>query len=88
MAVALVSNAFLLHRGLAYQATFSAQVAFYALALLGRRSAMVPGMLRRVASIAYYFVTMNLAMVVGFWRFLRGSQRPAWDRTVRAPARG
>lgn len=84
MAVALVSNAFLLNQSWLYAATFAAQVGFYALAVVGSRAAIVPGMLRRITSIAYYFVTMNLAMVVGFWRFLRGSQRPAWDRTVRA----
>ena len=39
---------------------------------------------RRSASVAYYFVVMNLAIAVGFWRFMRGSQTPAWDRTARA----
>jgi len=34
--------------------------------------------------VAYYFVTMNLAIVVGFWRFLRQSQAAAWERTARA----
>jgi cellulose synthase/poly-beta-1,6-N-acetylglucosamine synthase-like glycosyltransferase len=87
MAVALMSNAFLLHRSWVYAATFSAQMAFYALAVVGSRASIVPGLLRRAASIAYYFVTMNLALVVGFWRFVRGSQRPAWERTVRAPSR-
>ena len=35
-------------------------------------------------SVAYYFVTMNLAIAVGFWRFLRNSQSAAWERTARA----
>ena len=33
---------------------------------------------------AYYFVTMNLAIVVGFWRFLRNAQSAAWECTARA----
>ena len=37
---------------------------------------------------AYYFVTMNLAIAVGFWRFLRNSQRAAWDRTRAGLASG
>ena len=31
-------------------------------------------------------MTMNLAIVVGFWRFLRNTQRAAWDRTARVPS--
>jgi hypothetical protein len=39
---------------------------------------------RRIAGVAYYFVAMNLAIAVGFWRFLRSSQGAAWERTARA----
>jgi cellulose synthase/poly-beta-1,6-N-acetylglucosamine synthase-like glycosyltransferase len=59
-------------------------LAFYALALAGRLNAAGP--LRRVASIAHYFVAMNAALAVGFWRFLRGTQSAAWNRTSRGPA--
>ncbi|MCI0569614.1 MAG: glycosyltransferase family 2 protein [Myxococcaceae bacterium] len=82
MAVALVANLLLLHRG-AYVATFLAQLAFYLLAYLGRLG-VLPGALRRAASAAYYFVSMNAAIVVGFWRFVRKTQQPAWERTARA----
>ncbi|XXF81053.1 glycosyltransferase family 2 protein [Myxococcaceae bacterium GXIMD 01537] len=85
MCVALVANLFLLDR-LFYQLTLAAQVLFYGLAYLGKVGALKRGAAKRVASVAYYFVTMNLAIVVGFWRFLRNSQRAAWDRTARAPA--
>jgi cellulose synthase/poly-beta-1,6-N-acetylglucosamine synthase-like glycosyltransferase len=33
-----------------------------------------------------HFVTMNAALAVGLWRFLRGTQRAAWQRTARTPA--
>jgi cellulose synthase/poly-beta-1,6-N-acetylglucosamine synthase-like glycosyltransferase len=82
MLVALAANAALLDRPF-YRFTMAAQVGFYALALLGR-VAVGPSLLRRVAGVAYYFVTMNLAIVVGFWRFLRNSQAAAWERTARA----
>ncbi len=61
------------------------QLGFYALAFAGWCGASGP--LRRAASGAHYFVAMNAALAVGFWRFVRGTQRPAWQRTPRAPAR-
>ena len=70
--------------GLPYRALLFAQVAFYALALLGRSGTAGP--LRRLASLAHYFVAMNAALAVGFWRFIRGSQSAAWNRTARGPA--
>lgn len=57
-----------------------AQTAFYALAFAGWRGAG-----GRIASLAHYFVAMNAALAVGAWRFLRGTQRAAWDRTDRTP---
>ena len=82
MLVALAANAALLDQPF-YRFTMAAQVGFYALAMLGSM-AVGPSLLRRVAGVAYYFVTMNLAIAVGFWRFLRNSQGAAWERTARA----
>lgn len=83
MGVALLANVFLLD-SMFYRFTLFGQTLFYALAYLGKTGALKRGTSKRVASVAYYFVTMNLAIVVGFWRFLRNSQRAAWDRTARA----
>lgn len=82
MALAFLANLFLLSRGF-YRLTMAGQLMFYAMAYAGK-AAWFNGKLRRAASVAYYFVTMNLAIVVGFWRFLRNTQRAAWDRTARA----
>ncbi len=82
MLVALAANVALLDRPF-YRFTLAAQIGFYALAALGSL-AVGPSLVGRVASAAYYFVTMNLAIVVGFWRFLRQSQGAAWERTARA----
>ena len=82
MLVALAANMALLDLPF-YRVTMAGQVGFYGLAVLGSR-AVGPSTVRRIASMAYYFVTMNLAIAVGFWRFLRNSQAAAWERTARA----
>ena len=61
--------------------TLAGQLAFYALAAAGRLGAR--GILRRPASAAHYFVSMNVALAVGFWRFVLGTQHAAWRRTER-----
>jgi len=66
-----------------YRAALVAQLGFYALALLGRNAQRLTGTLRRLASLAHYFVAMNAALAVGLWRFLKGTQRAAWERTAR-----
>ncbi len=63
----------------------AAQLGFYGLALAGWRGQSGP--LRRAASMAHYFVSMNVALAVGFWRFTLGTQRPTWQRTARSSAR-
>lgn len=81
MALAFLANIAMLNKPM-YVVTFAAQCLFYGLALAGRQG-VLRGSPKRVASIAYYFTTMNVAIAVGFWRFLRNSQRAAWDRTAR-----
>ncbi|HZA51733.1 MAG TPA: glycosyltransferase family 2 protein, partial [Myxococcaceae bacterium] len=83
MVLALAANAALISRPL-YSVALGAQLVFYLLAWAGSRSANAPGAFRRASSVAHYFVAMNLAIAVGFWRFLRGTQRVAWERTARA----
>lgn len=82
MALVLLANLFLMGHPF-YRLTLALQLLFYALAYAGKAE-WFNGRLRRAASVAYYFVTMNLALAVGFWRFLRNTQRAAWDRTARA----
>jgi cellulose synthase/poly-beta-1,6-N-acetylglucosamine synthase-like glycosyltransferase len=62
-------------------AILGVQLAGYGLAAAGRRG--LRGRLRRPASAAYYFLSMNAALAVGLWRFVRGTQRAAWSRTDR-----
>jgi cellulose synthase/poly-beta-1,6-N-acetylglucosamine synthase-like glycosyltransferase len=68
-----------------YRLLVAAQLGFYALAFAGWCGAAGP--LRRAASFAHYFVAMNVALTIGLWRFVRGTQGAAWQRTARAAAR-
>ena len=58
------------------------QMAFYALALYGwwrSRGGLAPAALR----IPLFLVSMNLALLVGFWKYLTGQFTGAWARTAR-----
>ena len=82
LCLALVLSVPLAARGDAlFAALLVAQLALYGLALAGWLGARGP--LRRAASAALYFVSMNAALAAGLWRFLRGTQRAAWQRTDR-----
>jgi cellulose synthase/poly-beta-1,6-N-acetylglucosamine synthase-like glycosyltransferase len=79
MIAALVSNVALLPRPL-FAVLLALQVVFYSLALFGafiRRRKIV------LFSAPYYFVTINLALLFGFFRFITGTQQAAWKRTAR-----
>lgn len=87
LTVALAANAVLAggEGAWGYRALLLAQLGFYGLAVAGRVGAA--GRARKAASIAHYFVAMNAALAVGFWRFARGTQAATWQRTARAGAR-
>lgn len=79
--VALLTNLPLLHIPF-YRWMLAAQVAFYLLAVIG---AYLPsqstGM--RLLRLTTMFTSMNVALLVGFFRWLLGTQRATWHRTVR-----
>jgi len=71
------------HMGLPllYGGLFSLQLLFYLLALGGHltRNRTSPKLLR----LPYYFVSMNIALLFGFFRFITKTQKVAWKRTER-----
>lgn len=83
MALCLLTNLMLLGVGPLYGLLFLLQLGFYGLAAFGHRHG-IPASWGRVVSIPYYFVAMNVAIAVGFVRFVKGSQKATWDRTARA----
>ena len=86
--LALISNAILLTAGTGYIVLFAAQAGFYGISLL---AALFPTLRRnKAAKLAYYFTFMNVSVILGFFRFLRGSQSASWEKARRtlAPATG
>jgi cellulose synthase/poly-beta-1,6-N-acetylglucosamine synthase-like glycosyltransferase len=79
MITALVSSIALLHHSL-FAVLLVLQLSFYGLALLGA----VMGKRKIVLlSAPHYFVIINLALLLGFFRFVTGTQQAAWKRTAR-----
>jgi cellulose synthase/poly-beta-1,6-N-acetylglucosamine synthase-like glycosyltransferase len=79
MIIALISNIALLPHPL-FTVLLELQVIFYTFALIGalmRRRKIV------LFSAPYYFVIINLALLLGFFRFATGTQQAAWKRTAR-----
>jgi hypothetical protein len=83
---ALAGNLCLLREPL-YQALLAAQAGFYLLSLV---AAYTPQRLRllKPLRLTTMFTGMNLALLVGFWRWLRGTQKGAWVRTARLAEEG
>ncbi len=70
-----------------YRLIFSGQVGFYLVSLL---AAFLPPRLPllKPLRLTTMFTGMNAALLVGFWRWLRGSQKAAWKRTARVAEAG
>jgi cellulose synthase/poly-beta-1,6-N-acetylglucosamine synthase-like glycosyltransferase len=81
LAGALASNAALISNPF-YAITLAIQVLVYAFALLGTRLTN-PGRAFRVLRLTTLFAGMNLALLVGFWRWVSEEPQGAWSRTAR-----
>lgn len=82
MVVALASN-FLLAQKPLYQTLLALQGIFYALAVLGSFS-ILPGKFGKIAQAGWMFVNMNVALALGFVRWLFKTQKGTWKRTERS----
>lgn len=78
---ALFFNAFLVGEPF-YLVLFLGQMAFYLTALIGRLLS-VTDIHIKIFGFSYYFVSMNIALLLGFFRFLTGTQSVMWERTER-----
>ena len=65
-----------------YRYASRAQFAFYLVSLLVTMLPREQGIWRPLR-LATMFTSMNLAILVGFWRWVRGAQKGAWTRTAR-----
>lgn len=79
--LAFVSNFILLWEGhFFYKLLFAAQALFYGAALL----ATFPRFRNnRLFKLPYYFAFMNISVIQGFFRFLRGRQPATWEKARR-----
>jgi len=78
LAVAIASNFLLMNRPF-YRWTFVAQIAFYAVALIGYTARS--GRNRNpFLGIPYIFCLLNWVTVVAFFRFLTGRQQVTWEK--------
>jgi cellulose synthase/poly-beta-1,6-N-acetylglucosamine synthase-like glycosyltransferase len=78
MLAALIANLGLLHLTF-YRWLFIAQIAFYALALLG--FVLLQFRIRVwLLQIPFYFCFANATMLAGFWRYITGAQPVTWQK--------
>jgi cellulose synthase/poly-beta-1,6-N-acetylglucosamine synthase-like glycosyltransferase len=77
----LITNLLLLEKSL-YQSTYMAQALFYAAALFGFPANKTLSRLKPF-SLSYYFLSMNLCLLLGFLRFVTATQKVTWQRANR-----
>jgi cellulose synthase/poly-beta-1,6-N-acetylglucosamine synthase-like glycosyltransferase len=82
---ALAANIALAAQG-RYRWLLAAQLAFYAVAAAGYvlPAGLLSSGVLRLARLPTMFVAMNLALLAGLWRWMRGRQKAVWQRTSRA----
>jgi poly-beta-1,6-N-acetyl-D-glucosamine synthase len=86
LGLAFISNAILATgKEPLYIGLYIVQVLFYGMAAL---TVILPSFQQRFkpAKLAGYFVFMNVSVVLGFFRFLRGKQAATWEKARRAQA--
>lgn len=82
MLIALLTNLVLAAGHPLYRGLLAFQVAFYLLAAVGHlagKGGAVPKLLR----LPVFFVSMNMALLVGYYRYLTGGFSGTWARTAR-----
>lgn len=62
---------------------FLLQIGFYGIAIIGYLAKGNNKWLK-IPRVVYYFVFMNVSVVLGFFRFLKGKQSAVWDKAKRA----
>lgn len=82
LVLAFVSNGLLclLTDNALYIFLFGLQLLFYGMAAL---AAFLPGKQPKLLKLPYYFTFMNISVLLGFIRFLRGKQSGVWEKARR-----
>ena len=87
MAALLVSNAFLLAEGPVFQAAFGMQILLYLMAGIGYSRNRNRQKRSKLLLIPFYFVSMNLALLLGLFRALFRKEGGMWSRIERADSK-
>ena len=82
MLLALLSNVTLLNAPF-YQVAFLGQIAFYSLAFWGIKKQKQDIHINTLASLIAFFVSMNVALMRGFFRYFNSNVQGSWQRTSR-----
>jgi biofilm PGA synthesis N-glycosyltransferase PgaC len=69
-----------------FKIAFTLQLLFYGMAVLSRVPAIANHKLGKIFKIPYYFAFMNVSVILGFFRFLKGSQSAVWEKARRVEA--
>lgn len=82
LVLALISNAILSFttKNPVYIVFLAGQLLFYGLAAA---AALLPGKQPKLLKLPYYFTFMNISVLLGFVRFLRGKQSGVWEKARR-----
>ncbi len=85
MIIAFISNLWIVLRGLSrlWQILFAGQLAFYLLAIIGKRQQLEGNKVGKILYLPTFLVNSNLAALRGLWRFLSGGQSTRWQRVKR-----
>ncbi|UCG61420.1 MAG: glycosyltransferase family 2 protein [Candidatus Zixiibacteriota bacterium] len=81
MVVAFVSNIFLLNHGVIYQISFVAQALVYLLAILAFAAHRLQDIV--MFKVPFFFVMVNLSILVAWYKYLTGQEYVVWDATKR-----
>lgn len=79
-----LATSLLLVRQHPYDFVFGIQVGLYLTAGLGTRLKSSPGIASKCLRLTTLFAGMNLALLVGFWRWVTSEPQGVWTRTARS----
>lgn len=82
--LAFISNMVLFFKSddLIFKFLFIIQVCFYSAAFIA--GYIFPDSRSKILKLPYYFTFMNISVILGFFRFLRGNQSAVWEKARRA----
>ncbi|GHE89389.1 glycosyltransferase family 2 protein [Thalassotalea profundi] len=83
MLIILLSNLFLINSA-PYLLLFIGQILFYGIGFYGQRKIDSGEKVNGIVAIISFFLSMNIALGQGFFKFLKGHKSGGWQRTARS----